>query len=702
MLKSIPGKTAKFLGPIKKILSILTDSKSIRIKLVAAFLIPVILIILQGTASFINTSGSATSNAQTASLNTIGSSGQYLDVVTRTVENYAGEIFSDYDVQDYLSSSSDKSLFDLVQLNSKVKKRISNIQTFSPQISNISIIPAKSTINGVSTVLTMSGTSLDQLSVYKTLEASGSLSGWFGKHPEIDNLNKTITSEYFLSYIRLIKSIRTNKIIGMLVIDIEPKTVTDLQSKIKLSEGQSIYLTTPDGRVILNGKEETTGDSITKQDFFKKIESNDKTLGSENDISYNGTKYLMTYSKISDTGCVLIGLIPQKELTSGADAIIRFTFILIIIAVIIAFGTGMLIANSMSRTINSIIKASDKAASGDLTASLSTKRKDEFGKLTRSINSMIENMRALIRQTAEVSQNVTDSSAIVSSTSQQVAAVSHEIAKSVQEISQGASSQASDAEHGVEKISILADHINRVTDNAKSIDRLTIDTVEITKDGLASIEDLGIKADRTTEISHEIMVDIKELDLNSKSIGEIVNVISGIADQTNLLALNAAIEAARAGESGKGFAVVADEVRKLAEQSMESARKISKIIKDTQLQTKKTVDKAADTESILRSQNEAVSNATGIFKRIMESMDHLSTQVEQIMSGVTEMEENKADAINSIQNISAVSEETAAASEEVTASTQEQLSSIEELARFADELKSSSDELQHSISKFVV
>jgi methyl-accepting chemotaxis protein len=81
-------------------------------------------------------------------------------------------------------------------------------------------------------------------------------------------------------------------------------------------------------------------------------------------------------------------------------------------------------------------------------------------------------------------------------------------------------------------------------------------------------------------------------------------------------------------------------------------------------------------------------------------MEKLSEQVEQIMSRVTEMEENKTLAINSIQNISAVSQETAASSEEVTASTEEQLSSIEELSRFADELKSASEELQKSISKF--
>ena len=75
----------------------------------------------------------------------------------------------------------------------------------------------------------------------------------------------------------------------------------------------------------------------------------------------------------------------------------------------------------------------------------------------------------------------------------------------------------------------------------------------------------------------------------SNQIGQIVDVIKGIADQTNLLALNAAIEAARAGEQGRGFAVVAEEVRKLAEQSSTSAAQIATLIGNIQRETERAV-----------------------------------------------------------------------------------------------------------------
>jgi methyl-accepting chemotaxis protein len=56
---------------------------------------------------------------------------------------------------------------------------------------------------------------------------------------------------------------------------------------------------------------------------------------------------------------------------------------------------------------------------------------------------------------------------------------------------------------------------------------------------------------------------------------DLVALIASIAGQTRMLALNATIEAARAGPAGLGFAVVADEVRKLADDTAESAERIT-------------------------------------------------------------------------------------------------------------------------------
>lgn len=130
-------------------------------------------------------------------------------------------------------------------------------------------------------------------------------------------------------------------------------------------------------------------------------------------------------------------------------------------------------------------------------------------------------------------------------------------------------------------------------------------------------------------------------------LGKINSVMANIADQTNLLSLNASIEAARAGEAGRGFAVVAAEIGKLADYSVNNARSIADIIKQSRLLTDQVKNSSGKVSERIGSQqdelikiDENMKNLQQVFSR-QQTLNHgLLEQLEQLGRLSGEIERN--------------------------------------------------------------
>jgi methyl-accepting chemotaxis protein len=119
---------------------------------------------------------------------------------------------------------------------------------------------------------------------------------------------------------------------------------------------------------------------------------------------------------------------------------------------------------------------------------------------------------------------------------------------------------------------------------------------------------------------------VSDLVGTAEKIGEVSQMIAGIAGQTNLLALNATIEAARAGEAGKGFAVVASEVKTLATQTGKATGEIEEQIKAIQNSSRKTA--------------EAIREIVRVITKISEVNTSISGAVEQQSAATREVSSN--------------------------------------------------------------
>lgn len=685
---------------------------SIRTKLIASFLFTVIPIILLGVLSYNSSVASISDTAKKTSIETIKQVNKYLEMSFESVNTISRQITSDQSYSNYLSIVTQETTLESFSYLQDLSNTLANFTYSNKFIQNITMLLRNNKSLSTSGLIfqPQSYENVEDTELIQLVKANMGAPVWVGYHTELDKQLSNSSTSYGMSQLRLARNYVKGEDCGVLIINIKPELITDALKDINLGEDSEVHLISPDKRDIAYVVKENIGEAldatlpenqIIETEFFQTVANKEDDQGTLT-TQYKGREHIVLYSRVSDTGYTLIGLVPTANFTASAKAIGNITVICMIFAAAIAIAIGLFMALSMGKTINRIISASQKVIGGDLTIQFSSTRRDELGTLANSQNLMIDHMRTLIKEASDTAAKVGETAKTVAFTAQQVTLVSHEVAKTVQEISCGATAQASDSEQGVMKMKDLALNILGVTDHAKAIKDFSHHTIGLTTEGLSSVEDLESKSKETTEIIHAIMNDAHVLDQNSQTIQNIVKVIHSIADQTNLLSLNAAIEAARAGEMGRGFAVVADEIRKLAEQATSATLEIARIVDGTVKQTSRVVERAEVSKSILNSQNDAVVTVSELFSKINHSMEQLAQQLEEIGTGIVEMDQHKDQTLASIHNISSVSQQIAASTEEVAASTEEQLSSIEELASHARGLEDVAVQLNESIKKFKV
>lgn len=351
------------------------------------------------------------------------------------------------------------------------------------------------------------------------------------------------------------------------------------------------------------------------------------------------------------------------------------------------------IAGNFSNVLESISK-------GDFSLNLNKKDFKALGSVADSINGLMEEVRDVVNGSYTLTKSIIQSSYEVDSSANEAMKAMESISETIEEISNGAVQQASEAQKGADMAEHLSGQIAVVYDSYKIVIDETDNVNKLNKEGMESSRILKEKSDEYNSSSQRIFVAIENFTHTVENIGTFVKSIEDIAEQTNLLALNAAIEAARAGEAGKGFAVVADEVRKLADQSKQSTEEINNMMISIYNDSAQAADAIQVMKKASEQQNSSVNQTHESFIKISGAIESIVSKINDVNKAVEQMEKDKNKVVSVIENISAVSEETAAASKDVAATTEVQLKTFKDLKVAADKLNSLSGQMDKNLNKY--
>ncbi len=406
----------------------------------------------------------------------------------------------------------------------------------------------------------------------------------------------------------------SGQVIGVVSSDILLSILDENIKEISIDGQESAFLIDKTGAILAHSESGMVSNNLFE---LKKAGETSKIVkeivGKEQGVmSYreNGKDMLLVYKQIPSTQWLLCITIEQA-IAFQPLAYLRWLFTgITVVSILLVIAVTFVMARRITRPLESLTKQVELLAQGDLTVHAKVLGHDEFSKLARGFNKMVDDLRGMISDihgsTVELqgsSNKLVDTAAHVAANTQEMSATINMISNTLDQISAGTEENASSVEqvnHNVDVVDKMAGKVSAIAKDAVSTSERVAEEV---KQVSVLIEDVSQSISKVAVFAQEVAVSCKrsititeeakkrssetndiisKLNSSSKQINSIVGIIRMIAEQTNMLALNATIEAAGAGEAGKGFAVVAREVKELSKRTTEEAGHIARQIEDMQ------------------------------------------------------------------------------------------------------------------------
>lgn len=343
----------------------------------------------------------------------------------------------------------------------------------------------------------------------------------------------------------------------------------------------------------------------------------------------------------------------------------------------------------------------DQIANGNLSGNLEVKSViREVTTLIRASVSLRDKLNSIVTEVDGHAVQLDSSMELLNTLASASSKGTNQIRQAVDELAATSVSLAENVQTVNSRMLEMGDNVNAIHSETVTLNENSNKMDRANRNASESMNLVLESSHTSSDIITEMIVQVKATNEAIASISKAVELISDITAQTNLLSLNVSIEAARAGQAGKGFAVVATEIKQLAEQSSQSADTIKKIADDILEKSNKSVELTERMRALAEKEQADIGGAKNGFDALSKIIEANVTTAGIIAEKTKNLEELKQTIINSITELSAISEENAASNEEVTANVSDIAEAVNKISDDTGTIKKASTDLEELMQYF--
>ena len=422
-------------------------------------------------------------------------------------------------------------------------------------------------------------------------------------------------------------------------------------------------------------------------------------------VEIQGEKYYVYYSPVYSDDGEILGMAFSGERQSTVDNSVEGTlmnlFIISGVLLVLCVGIMIVLAFRIRRPLMITSGYIERVADGDLSGRPECSSViSEVKTLINASTSLADKLGGIVTEVDEHAGILDDRMASLNALAEANSTSTNQIRQVMDDLSSTAVTLADNVQSVNAKVNEMGDNMSAINSEAVTLNDNS-DKMNRAGQNVSESMTLVLTSSHTaSDIIAQLIEQVNETNKAIASINEAVELISDITSQTNLLSLNASIEAARAGQAGRGFAVVASEIKQLAAQSSQGADSIKNIADNILEKSNRSVILTGRMKELAEQEQTDIGNAKESFDILNRIIEENAAIAQTVMDKTKNLEALKLDIINSVSELSAISEENAASNEEVTARVTEIAESVNRISEDTQTVRKVSSDMKELMDYF--